>query len=408
MEQGGDGHRADSATSRAGRRILRRRDRMMDDLDADIRNHIELETQDNIERGMTPAEARTTAYRKFGNVTRVKENARNVWSFVWFEQLLQDIRYGVRMLWKSPGFTTVAVLTLALGIGANTAIFSVVYAVLLRPLPYEDASRLVVLNETNPRVGTVSVSYPNFMDWRGQSHTFSQMVAVHEVSFNLSGVSQPEKVSGAAVSPAFLSALGVRPFLGRDFNAPEENAGTEPVLLLSYELWQSHLGGDPDAVGKTITLDGRSFTIVGVLPPSFRLPEKTDLIEPIGVWATGNSIATDRGERGDLVVVGRLAPGVSLAQANAEMEGIAARLGKEYPASNEQFGVKLMPVRDAFVGDSRPAILILFGAVLFVLLSACANVANLFLVRGAARSKEITLRFAFGASRGRVVRQMLT
>jgi putative ABC transport system permease protein len=299
------------------------------------------------------------------------------------------------MLGKNLGFTVAAVLTLALAIGATTAIFSVLYAVLLRPLPYQDAARLMVLNETTPKVGTVSVSYPNFLDWRSASRTFSQMAAAHQVGFNLAGISQPENISGDAVSPTFLSTIGVRPFLGRDFNASEEHAGTAPVVLLSYPLWQSHFGSDPDAVGKTITLDGRSFTIVGVLPSNFRGLDKTDVIVPIGVWATNNpEDAEGRGDRGDGVVVGRLAPGVTLSQARAEMEGVAARLAKEYPASNDQFGVSLTPIRDQLVGDTRAAILVLFGAVMFVLLIACANVANLFLVRGEARQRNrVAYRF---------------
>jgi putative ABC transport system permease protein len=386
---------------------MKRRERMLADLNQDIRNHIESETRDNLARGMSPDEARRAALLKFGNVTRVEEDTRDVWSFVWLEQLMQDMRYGLRMIYKSPGFTIVAVLTLALGIGANTAIFSVVYAVLLRPLPYQDASRLVLLNETTPNVGTVSVSYPNFTDWRNQSRAFSQMAAVHEVGLNLTGVARPENIKALAVSPSFLAMLGVRTLLGRDFNAQEENAGTAPVVLVSYDMWQSHFGSDLDVAGKTMSLDGRAFTIVGVLPANFRWLDKLDVIEPVGVWATNNPDATERGERGDTSVVGRLAPRITFAQAQAEMAGIAARLAKEYPLADESSGVELMQVRDAFVGDSRPAILILFGAVLFVLLIACANVANLFLARGATRTKEIALRCAFGASRGRIVRQML-
>ena len=388
---------------------MTRRKRMLYDLEQDIRDHIARETQDNIDRGMTPEEARYAAMRKFGNVTNVKEETRDVWSLIWLEQLLEDIRFGLRLLRKNPGFTAVAILTLALGIGANAAVFSVVYAVLLRPLPYRDPSRLVVLHETTPKVGDVSVSFPNFLDWRAASHTFAQMAAVESVDFNLAGITQPENISGDAVSPNFLSMMGVRPFLGRDFDASEEKAGTAPVLLLSYSLWQSHLGGDPNAVGKTITLDGRSFTIVGVLPPNYRALDTTDVLLPIGVWATKNADAIkERGDRGDMVVIGRLGPGVAFGQARAEMEGIAARLATEYPGSNDQFSVTLHSIREAFVGDMKTAILILFGAVLFVLLIACANVANLFLVRGASRTKEIALRIAFGASRGRIIRQMLT
>jgi putative ABC transport system permease protein len=388
---------------------MSRRKRMLDELDQDIREHIERETQDNIERGMTPEEARYAAVRKFGNVTMVKEETQEVWNFVWLEQLLADIRFGLRMLRKNPGFTAVAALTLALGIGANTAVFSVVYAVLLRPLTYKDPAGLVVLHETTPRIGTVSVSYPNFLDWRDQSHAFSQMAAVGQVDFNLAGVTQPEHISGDSVSPNFLSMMGIRPFLGRDFDASEEKAGTAPVVLLSYSLWQSHFGGDPNVVGKTITLDGRDFTIAGVLPSNYRSVDKTDVMLPMGVWLKDNSEdAKDRGARGDMVVIGRLAPGVRLAQARAEMEGIAARIEKEYPGSNDQFSVALLPIRDAFVKDIRPAILVLFGAVMFVLLIACANVANLFLVRGASRTKEVALRIALGASRGRIISQMLT
>jgi putative ABC transport system permease protein len=322
--------------------------------------------------------------------------------------MLQDVRFGLRMLAKNPGFTLVAALTLGLGMGATTAIFSVVYQVLLRPLPFRDASALVVMHETTPKVGKVSVSYPNFLDWRQQSQKFSQMSAVYDVGFNLAGVSQPEAISGGAVSPNFLSMLGVRPILGRNFDAAEEKPGTAPVVILSYTLWQSHLGGDPSAIGRTITLNGRSFTIVGVLPPDYSSLDKTDLLEPIGVWATHNPDANERGERGDMVVIGRLAAGATLPQARAEMEGIAARLAREFPATNDQFGVSLQSLRDAFVSDTRPAILVLFAAVIFVLLIACANVANLFLVHGAARTKEIALRIAFGASGGRITRQMLT
>lgn len=386
-----------------------RRKRMLEDLDADIREHIARETQDNIERGMPPEEARYAAMRKFGNVTRVKEETRMVWNLVWLEQLFEDVRFGLRLLRKNPGFTTVALLTLALGIGANTAVFSLVYAVLLRPLPYRDPSSLLILNETTPKVGTVSVSYPNFLDWRSESHAFSQMAAVHGMDFNLAGVVQPENISGDAVSPNFLAMMGVRPLLGRDFDASEEKAGTAAVVLLSYSLWQTHFGGDPNAVGRIITLDGRGFTVVGVLPANFRAPDKIDVMLPIGVWATNNpEEATGRGDRGDMVVIGRLAPKVTFAQAKAEMEGIAARLAKAYPGTNDQFGVALQPIREAFVGDMRTAILVLFGAVLFVLLIACANVANLFLVRGASRTKEVALRMALGAGRGRILCQMLT
>lgn len=390
-------------------RMLFRREQFDRGMDEEMRAHIEMRERELREAGLSPDAAHTDARKHFGNALAIREVSHDSWGWAWLEHLGQDLRFAFRMFAKNPGFTAVAILTLALGIGANTAIFSVVYGVLLQPLPYKDASRLVLLNETTPKVGTVSVSYPNFLDWRQQSHRFSQMAAVHDVGFNLAGVSQPENISGEAVSPNFLSMMGVRPFLGRDFYASEEKPGTPPVVLLSYELWQSHMGSDRNVIGRTITLDGRSFTIVGVLPPNFRSLDRTDVMLPIGVWATNNSgEANDRGDRGDMIVIGRLAPNITFTQARTEMEGIAAQLAKEYPATNDQFGVALQSIRDAFVSDARPAILVLFGAVMFVLLIACANVANLFLVRGAARTKEIALRMAFGASRNRIIRQMLT
>jgi predicted permease len=388
---------------------MSRRNRMLQGLHQDIRDHVERETQDNIERGLPPQEARYAALRKFGNVTQFTEETRDVWSVVWAERLLQDVRYALRILRKSPAFTIVAVLTLALGIGANTAVFSVVYAVLLRPLPYKDPGRLIILNETTPRVGVVSVSYPNFLDWRAQSRAFSEMAALQNVGFNLAGVTEPQSISGDAVSPNFLSMMGMRPALGRDFYPSEEKAGTAPVVLLSYQLWQSRFGSDPATVGKSLTLDGRPFTIVGVLPSDYRSPDNTDVLLPIGVWLTDHSEqAAERGSRGDTIIIGRLAPGFTFAQARSEMEGIAARLAREYPQTSDQYGVALQPIREAFVGDSRPALLVLFTAVLFVLLIACANVANLFLVRGTGRTKEMALRIAFGATRGRILAQMLT
>lgn len=388
-------------------RSLFSRRKVEEELDEELRYHLERQIDENTAAGMTSEDARYAALLSIKDIEQRKEECRDTRGVHIFEALFHDIRYGVRTLRKSPGFASVALFTVALGIGATTAIFSVVYGVLLRPLPYKDPSRLVILNETTPKVGKVSVSYPNFLDWRGQNHAFSNMAAVCSVDFSLSGIAQPENISGQAVSTNFLSMLGVHPLLGRDFDSSEGTAGAAAVVLLSYPLWQSHFGGDRNVVGRTIDLDGRGFTIIGVLPPDFRWIEKTDVVEPIGVWATHNSEASNRGARGDTVVLGRLATGVTFAQARSEMEGIAARLAHEYPATNDQFGVLLQPLREVFVSDLRPAILVLLGAVVFVLLIACANVANLFLMRGAERTKEIALRLAIGASRGRIIRQML-
>ena len=391
--------------------MLFRRKQFDQGMDEEIRLHLELRERDHAANGFSPEEAHMNARKNFGNTLAVREVSHDSWGWAWLEHLSQDLKFSFRMLSKNPGFTAIAILTLALGIGANTAIFSFVYGVLLAPLPYQNPSRLVMLNETTPRVGNVSTSYPNFLDWRTQSKSFSQMAYVEEMSFNLAGagVSQPENIIADAVSPNFLSMMGVQPLLGRDFEPSEEKTGTAPVVLLSYPLWQSHFGGDHGVIGRTLTLDGRSFTIIGVLPANYRWLGKIDVMLPISIWATmSNSDATERGDRGDSIVIGRLAAGVGFPQARVEMEGIAALLAKEYPAANDQFGVALQSIHEAFVSGTQQAILILLGAVMFVLLIACANVANLFLVRGAARTKEIALRIAFGASRSRIIRQMLT
>jgi len=388
-------------------RSLFRQRTVEDELDHELLFHAEQQRDKYVKSGMTLNEAARLVRIEFGGIDQVKEDCREARGVQLMETLLKDVLYALRTLRKTPGFTCVALLTLGLGIGVNTAIFSIVDGVLLRPLPYKDPASLIAMNETTPRVGTISVSYLDFQDWRAQSHSFSEMAAVSSVGFNLAGIDQPEHLTGEAVSPNYLSMLGVRPVLGRDFDASEGNAGTAPVVLLSYQLWQSKFGGQSDALGRTISLNDRGFTIIGVLPPDFRSMNKVDMMEPLGVWLTNNSDAAERGSRGDMVVVGRLASPASFGQARAEMEGIAVRLVQAYPGTNGQFGIILQPVREVFVSGLRPAILILFGAVIFVLLIACANVANLFLIRGAGRTKEIALRIALGASRGRIIRQLL-
>ena len=389
-------------------RSLFRRETVESEMEDELRFHSEHQIEKYLKTGMSRGEALRRLHMEFGGLEQVKEDCREARGVSLIESLVQDLRYGFRTLARIAGFTAVAVLTLALGIGANTAIFSVVYGILLQPLPFRDASRLVLLNETTPLVGNMSVNYPNFLDWRAQSRTFSEMAAVGGVHFNMAGISQPENIGGLAVSPNFLSMVGARPVIGRSFAPDEEKAGTAPVLLLSYALWQSHFGAASRAIGQTIRLDSRTFTIVGVLPPDFRWVEKCDVMEPMGFGPRTTTALPTGATAATCSWRGRLAAGVRMDQARTEMEGIAARMAHGYGQVNTRSGVNLQPLRETFSGDVRPALLVLLGAAICVLLLACANVANLFLMRGAVRAKEMALRIAIGASGGRIVRQVLT
>jgi putative ABC transport system permease protein len=379
-------------------RMLVHRRQFDADLAEEMQVHLELRQQELLDSGMTADSARATARRRFGNVTALREKSLTAWGWEWFENLVQDVGYGLRMLRKNPGFTSVAVLTLALGIGANTAIFSVINGVLLSPLPYKNPQQLVVIKEND--------SLQNVMEIQRQGRAFSQGGGINVEPMDYTGGTEPLQVRVGFIDVGFFETLGVQPMLGRIISPGEDVQGGPRLAMVSHHFWRDHLGSDPHGVGSMIHLGGNPYTVIGVLPASFVQPAgHADAF--VSLWVGDPSAAAQRNVH-FMHTYWRLKAGVTLAQAQADMAAIDRQLAEQYPAEEKERKRELVPLQEWLVGDVRPALLVLFGAVGLVLLIACGNFASLLMARAVAGRQEFVIRAALGAGRGRLIRKMLT